>query len=380
MSKNVIFVSCVHNPYTSGTSTDIMTENLLRGIKMVCHNVIFAAVISHGGDANNIFDYYSDLADKVIVIESVFKKDPGSKYDMIIRTLYDVTFGFIGYDINEVLENIDDTWKMVVHLPSFDAIPICKGIKKKYPNIHYIQYWSDPYTLSGIMPEQLSHKRTIHYLLERNVLVRSDEIVYGTKTLMDFQQKIFKKYAKKMRYVDVAYRGSLTIDINTNTLHKKKIFGYTGNYYSSVRNIIPLYEAFADEERAELIICGSGDVDLQNTKSIEIMSRRPQNEIADIENNIDIMICLLNHSCIQIPGKLFYNANSTKPILVILDGKYSDEIKEYLSSFKRFEFCENNKESIQKAVSRIIEGKTAVDLSEIEKLSPQSVARQLINF
>ena len=93
---------------------------------------------------------------------------------------------------------------------------------------------------------------------------------------------------------------------------------------------------------------------------------------------MDVLVCLLNKDCIQIPGKIFYNTNSNKPILIILDGPYKEEMQEYLEDFQRFEFCENNEESIRKAVAKIQKEGGKVNLSQIHRLSPEAIAKDLI--
>lgn len=50
---------------------------------------------------------------------------------------------------------------------------------------------------------------------------------------------------------------------------------------------------------------------------------------------------------------MYYAAASQKHMLVILDGDEKDKLKEYLDSFGRYITCENNPESIQKALSDI---------------------------
>ena len=66
-----------------------------------------------------------------------------------------------------------------------------------------------------------------------------------------------------------------------------------------------------------------------------------------------MLITVCNLRGTQIPGKVYYAAASQKHMLVILDGDEKDKLKAYVDSFGRYITCENNLESIQKALSDI---------------------------
>ena len=96
------------------------------------------------------------------------------------------------------------------------------------------------------------------------------------------------------------------------------------------------------------------------------------------EDQLDIHVCLLNMTMSQIPGKLFYQTNSKKPILVILDGPDKGIIKKYLEKFNRFEFTDNNDESVYLALKRIIENGSDVSVETPDLLSPVRFAETII--
>lgn len=124
----------------------------------------------------------------------------------------------------------------------YEAIFICRELLRRNRALKYIQYWSDPIALSGIMPEQFGFKRKPFYLLEKYAFGLADEIVFGTETLLEMNAVLYPKYKFKMRFVDIAYLHGE----NSAISRKNNMFIYAGNYYGAIRNIKPLYEAFAE--------------------------------------------------------------------------------------------------------------------------------------
>ena len=374
MNSKIIFISYIQDPYTAGTSTQIMTLNLLQGLGKIGMHITFVAIVDDEKSSGNIIKCYSVYADNIIIIKSRIGDVKHYKYIQLWMNFRGLTQSSLyKKDVEKISVEDDDI--IISHSPTLEAIPIADELKKKNKKVRYIQYWSDPYALSGITPEAFNLKRIPFYFLEKYALSKSSEIVYGTKTLCDIQKKLYNTQAQKMRYIDVSYCENELIEKQASS---NNLFGYSGNYFSDIRNIMPLYNAFKDMTDEKLLIIGSGDVCIQNTGNIQILKRVPQTEIVKYENKMDILICILNTNCIQIPGKIFYNTNSNKPILVILDGPYKNEIKEYLISFNRFEFCENEKNSIKAAVKKILSNEEHINFRGIDRLSPQCIAKQLL--
>lgn len=376
--KNIIFVAEVRNPYIHGSSTQIMTYNLLAGLRAYADNLQFIAILDKGCPKEPIFKYYKKLVDTIIPVYTKTNLElyKGRKYMQLFNTLRAYVTSFWYKKIANYIKLKADTI-LISHSPSEECIFICKEIKKKYPHIKYIQYWSDPIALSGIYPEKFNIKRYPMYFIERSLLKKADKIVYGTKTLMDFQKVMYKKYSSKMNYVDISYSPNNIVENKDKDLKNRYLFGYSGNYMKRTRNIMPLYQAFSNNKQANLFICGTGDADLMSKDNIKIAHRYPQSEINKIEAKLDVIVCICNHSCFQIPGKVFYQTNTDKIILIILDGKYAEEIRSYLEEFNRFEFCYNNQESISAAIDKICSNQCKVNLSYVTKLSPQYIAAKL---
>lgn len=376
--KNIIFIAEVRDPYKKGSSTQIMTYNLLDGLNKYADDLQFIAILDRDCSKKTIFKYYSSIADTIIPFytKTNLIAYSGRKYMQLFLTLLSVFTSFRYKKIAQSVVVNKDTI-LITHSPSVESALIGKEIKKRHKHIKYIEYWSDPLAISGIYPENMKIKHYPFYLIEIILLKNADKIVYGTKTLLDVQKVMHKRYSSKINYVDISYSPNNIQRPSVNKKPERYLFGYLGNYAKKTRNIKPLYQAFCVNQEADLFICGIGDVNLMKKDNIIIEERYPQSEINKIEAKIDVIVCICNHSCIQIPGKIFYHTNTEKIILVILDGKYAKEIRTYLESFQRFEFCYNNVESILNAMDRINRGRCNVNLSNIEKLSPFYIANKL---
>lgn len=345
--KTIIFISEMKNPFINATSTQIMTRNLLEGFKDNCDHLIFVPILQNMDESDIIIDYYKKMCDLIIPYKDITKnrdKRIFGKFSMILNTFIKKKF-YIPAELKKYLNN-DSV--VVSHSPSIDSALLSRYIKKIYPKINYIQYRGDPITLSLITPETVPNKRMILKFVEENLHKCADKIVYGTESLYNSQIKLFPNDKSKSISSKVSFNSES--ESRYKNEQKTNTFGYYGNYYSSIRDIRPLYDAFRNIKSYNLTICGKGDIKLQSSENINILKRVPQSKIARLEKKSDVIICLLNRVGIQIPGKVFYQINTNKPIIVILDGPYKNEIKKELKKTSRFIFCENNVDSIIQAL------------------------------
>ncbi|MCR5021828.1 hypothetical protein, partial [Ruminococcus sp.] len=368
----------MRDPYSNASSTQIMTRNILKGFGDNCNDITFVAIIKKDVSKENIKEYYNGLYTRLFFVNDI-TKNRRNRIKGLLSMLWHTAIIHSRKNIDDICKLIDDDTVLVSHSPSIDSILICRAIKQKFPKIRYIQYWSDPITLALISPKDYTVKRLPFYWVENRLHKSADTIVYGTKSLYIGQKSLFKKYCNKMAYCDVSY----CIDNETTMSNYSKkispmIYGYFGGYNSSVRDIRQLYNAFVDEE-SKLVICGNGDISLTKIPNIDVLNRVPQSEVASLEASADVYICILNKHGIQIPGKVFYLTDTDKFILVICDGDYKKEIREYLSSFKRFIFCENTADDIRRVIKEINMGQHSIDKSELYRLSPKYVSKSIID-
>lgn len=366
----VVFISEMRNPKTNASSTQIMTRNILFGLRSLFDSLIFVPILDYMSDIIPIEQFYAGLFDEIIPIKTITKFKSNrllGKVSMIWRVMIKTTLPVALS--SKILPNST----IIAHCPSIDSGLICNQIKKEQPTVKYIQYWSDPLALSLITPEQYSIKRCVQKWVEKQLHKAPDRIVFGTKTLFTAQLDLYPEIHEKAFSVEVSYNPEETDAPNINEGRIK--IGYFGNYYSNIRDIAPFYEAACECPDADFIICGSGDIELANTESVHVKKRIPQDEVAAEESKIDIAVCLLNKVGVQVPGKIFYQTNTKKRILVILDGPRKKDIVEELMPFNRFCFCENNKMSIKKEIYRLLyEGDAQLEFDS-DLLSPKRICQ-----
>ncbi len=229
--------------------------------------------------------------------------------------------------------------------------------------------------LSLITPEEYNAKRFLLKKIEDNLHAHADRIVYGTKSLFDAELCLFPDITNKAYFSRVSCIPDCVSIENTDS---ELLFGYFGNYYSGIRNIKPLVIAFQSIVGARLIVCGSSDIHFDDSENTVFRTRIPQIEVEAEEAKIDVEICLLNKTGIQIPGKLFYHTNLNRHILVILDGPKKTEIMKELLPSNRFIFCENNEKDIKKAIEAIMYGKYPLENYDKDFYSSENVANEVI--
>lgn len=240
-----------------------------------------------------------------------------------------------------------------------------QGLKYK----RWIQYWGDPLALDITL--HTIYPRFILKRIERKLIKDCDKVIYVSPITLKEQKKLFGSYAEKMTFLPIAY---MEAEIYEETTNSKFVIGYYGNYSSSVRNLLPFYQACVEmSDRVEAAIYGDSNITLEETDNVKIY---PRGIVDEHKKIADLEVCVLNSSGTQIPGKLYHLAGTNKKVLIILDGEHSDEIKEYLSSFKRFYMCENDKDGIMTEIEKIMDDET--QFSPLEELKYSEISKRFI--
>ncbi|SHJ72325.1 hypothetical protein SAMN02745751_03214 [Dethiosulfatibacter aminovorans DSM 17477] len=317
---------------------------------------------------NQLYDSITVSSKKKSSLKSIFIKLLRSIYHKI--SIYDYT-----YNISKNV-NIDllDTKEYDIIISSSDPksshVAMRRLIDKGIKYNKWIQYWGDP--LANDITHKSMYPKWILRIIEFNLLKTADRIVYVSPFTYKQQVDEFPKLSKKMMWAPIPYIKKKNY---VKTLNETYTVGYFGAYKSRVRNINPLYNACKKMEGVvHLNIAGDSDIVLEECKNVCIY---PRKNVDDLEGNSDLLVCMLNSSGMQIPGKIYHYAATNKPILVLLDGENKEEMKEYLESFNRYIICDNNKKEIEDTINWIIENPK--DYSPCESLNSVSIASEILN-
>lgn len=377
MGNRIIFIAEMRNPKTDASSTQIMTRNLLHGFCRLAEEVIFVPVIARRSDEADIRSAYAALCTRLIFARetSRFKTHVLLRQVSWLHNAVCAPARCVPEALLEALQGDLAHTTLVSQSPSVDTAVICKRIKKQFPELRYVQYWGDPLALSLITPEQYSPRRALLKQIERTLHGCADRVVYGTQSLYRAQTALFPELREKAAPCRVGYMPEASSAPRRGGGMR---FGYFGNYYASIRDLVPLYEAFREIDDAQLILCGATDLSLQATDRIEIRERVAQAEAARLEAELDVEICVLNKVGIQIPGKTFYHTHTDRQILVVLDGPRKAEIRSELAQSGRFLFCENDRDSILRALRDIRAGACRAAGYDPQYYAPETACRQLL--
>lgn len=243
---------------------------------------------------------------------------------------------------------------------------IKQGLKYK----KWIQCWGDP--LSMDIVNKLIYPKKIINKLENWILKAADKIIYVSPVTVDLQKEIFTKQSKKMIFLPTPYISKKYPGVQNDVFK----VGYHGSYMSSIRNIIPLYNAVNNSTlQIELDIIGDSNLSLLKTIKVNVYQRK-QN-IEEYIEKTDLLVVLLNSLGGQLPGKIYHISGTNKPILVILDGEYKDVFKEYFNQFNRFLFCNNDEESISNAIQKVYFEKPSFE--PCRYFSPEVLSEEFIS-
>lgn len=249
---------------------------------------------------------------------------------------------------------------------------VAKNLRKKYKKNIWVQYWGDPFA-KDITGKQSAWSSFLRKQAEAELLKNADKVIYTSPFTLEMQKSLYPKWQEKMSYaVQVA-------DAQDTSIKEKDCLeiGYFGDYNSKVRNIRPLFDAVAGKEE-QLIVCGNGDV-TSDSSNIVLNGRVEYSKVVKLESKADILACICNRTGTQIPGKIYYVAGYQKPIILILDGDKSFEMRQFFEQFDRYILCENSKESIETAIAKAKQEISSGKIYQIPReMMPEHIAETVL--
>ena len=293
------------------------------------------------------------------------------------KSIYDNLSGIVNHTNEVDLEGGNYDFIISSSDPKSSHLFVEKLLKEQGQSFHgkWIQIWGDPFYDDITLPASIDKKEV--YKEEERLISGADKVVYVSKLTLSKQQERYSTHASKMEYHPIPYSKEI-ITVNPRLSEKGFVtLAYCGDYGSTVRNIIPFYEAVKEMENVVATIYGGTDLHLEEKPNIIIKPRQPMGEVERVEAESDILVHLSNLHGGQIPGKLYQYSGTNKPILFILDGD-SVQLRAQFEKYDRYVFANNNKESIKEAIKAIKDEPR--NYAPVPEFSKKEIAEKIVRF
>ncbi|GAA0085054.1 hypothetical protein UT300007_14930 [Clostridium sp. CTA-7] len=281
-------------------------------------------------------------------------------------------------------ENFDVMFSM--HEPPSSHICAYK-IKKKYPNLKWITYWSDPWLKDSTREGSSSIRRNFEEGYEKNIVALADKFIFVTNANRDDYMDTYSIKKEDTYIITRGYDEKVYNDIKINErpllIDNKKInIIYTGEIFSKLRDIKPFMEAMRRlsieniELYEKLNILFFGNIDDEKIKNelcqisnVTVSNRIPYREALGYMVNADVLLLFGNKKSKQIPAKIYDYFGCDGYILVVL-GDENDPIIDVVSGLEKCEVSLNRLEEIFDGLielsNKILEGKKSNPITEYE--------------
>lgn len=315
---------------------------------------------------------------RIITPQSNTKSRPG-KFKVFLDWLYSTISiydrrSWLKRYINET--TVNETYDILVSSSDpKSAHIIAERLLKVKPNIckKWIQYWGDPFT--GDITINSSLTSLLIKKEERRLLGIADKSVYVSPFTAEEIKKTHPMYANKVQFLPIPY---VELETNRNVptcLLEDSYVSYLGNYTVSRRDIRP-FVAAVNDLKIKTAIIGDSDIKIEEHDYLMVRDRMNSNDLQSVIDQTGVFVCVCNTHGTQIPGKIYHYVGSGKPILIILDGEYANELRNFFTSFGRFYLCNNNPDEIKNTLIQIRKEKKMFKVPNT--LNPRLIARDFI--
>lgn len=281
-------------------------------------------------------------------------------------------------------ENFDIMFSM--HEPPSSHICAYK-IKKKYKNLKWITYWSDPWTKDSTRENINIVRRKFEEAYERKVVKLSDKFVFVTKENRDDYIKTYNIEKEKTFVITRGYDEEVYKDIaleeKPRLINAEKInVVYAGEIFTKLRDIKPFIAALERLKKEntdffnKLNILFFGNIDDENVKiklssieNVKVSDRIPYKKALSYIINSDILLLFGNKNSKQIPAKIYDYFGCNGYILVML-GDAKDPIISVIEDKDKCSVIMNEEEEIVRGLieicNKIIDGNKSYPIKEYE--------------
>ncbi|WP_252234219.1 glycosyl transferase group 1 [Clostridium sp. ZS1] len=247
-------------------------------------------------------------------------------------------------------------------------------IKRKFKNVPWITYWSDPWLKDSTRQNSFILKRLVEKNMEKNVVQIADKFIFVTEENRKDYLNQYKVVNSKGEFTYILNRGfdkelynKLSLESTPQLINKNKInMVYTGEIFTKLRNINPFIEALEeirDENKDDyelLNILFFGNIDdievkrkLSNLEIVKVSSRIPFDEALKYMLNSEILLLFGNKNSKQIPAKI-YDYFGTDSRIFVIYGDNNDPIKDIVENNKKCINTNNSVKEIKDNIYRLI--------------------------
>lgn len=249
-------------------------------------------------------------------------------------------------------------------------------IKKNFPNIKWVGYWSDPWNGDSLRNSRGLLKRLIEERIEKKVINSIDGLLFTTEKTKELY---IKKYNLDPSKCKIAYRGfSRDIILKIYKQYSKKDLPqldvnkinilHTGTIYHELRDIVPLSRALdrLKNERPDIyfklniLFIGQFDnnddqEEFKKHSVVKILPFMPHEDVQKYIALADILLLYGNKNSTQIPGKVYEYFGSKAYILTVL-GDENDDLQYLMKDANKGPIINNNEGEIYSALVIINDG------------------------
>ncbi|ACD23888.1 MULTISPECIES: hypothetical protein [unclassified Clostridium] len=243
-------------------------------------------------------------------------------------------------------------------------------IKRKFKDVPWITYWSDPWLKDSTRQNSFILKRLVEKNMEKNVVQIADKFIFVTEENRKDYLNQYKVVNSKSEFTYILNRGfdkelynKLSLESTPQLINKNKInMVYTGEIFTKLRNINPFIEALEeirDENKDDyelLNILFFGNIDdievkrkLSNLEIVKVSPRIPFDEALKYMLNSEILLLFGNKNSKQIPAKI-YDYFGTDSRIFVIYGDNNDPIKDIVENNKK---CINTNNSVKEIKDNI---------------------------
>lgn len=244
-------------------------------------------------------------------------------------------------------------------------------IKKKFKNVPWVLYWSDPW-IKDISRKNIGFiRKNIEKRQERLVINFGDNHIFVTKENKDYFKNTYSLDEKNLFIITRGYDKELYEKImkeeRPSLLKKDKInIVYTGEIADKVRDLRPFIETleilkYKDIElfnRLNILFFGNIDniflkEQLKEFENITLNKRINFKEALRYIIHSDILLFFGNKTSMQIPAKIYDYLGAKNPIIIIKGSRY-DKIEDLTQDLEKCFITENISCEIIKSLREVV--------------------------